>query len=82
MGQFQSDPCWYACRTRAAIFRQPISGDIKWRDAVLGKHGGESMIEYKGYVGVFEFDEELSQFHGNVVNTQDVISAYSRRSAE
>jgi len=34
------------------------------------------MIEYKGYVGVFEFDEELGQFHGNVVNTQDVISFY------
>ena len=34
------------------------------------------MIEYKGYVGVFEFDEELDQFHGFVVNTQDVISFY------
>ena len=34
------------------------------------------MIEYKGYVGVFEFDEELGQFHGFVVNTQDVISFY------
>jgi len=34
------------------------------------------MIEHKGYVGVFEFDEELGQFHGHVVNTQDVISFY------
>jgi predicted HicB family RNase H-like nuclease len=34
------------------------------------------MIEYKGYVGVFEFDEDLGQFHGYVVNTQDVISFY------
>ena len=34
------------------------------------------MIEYKGYVGIFEFDEELGQFHGYVVNTQDVISFY------
>ena len=34
------------------------------------------MIEYKGYVGVFEFDEELGQFHGYVVNTRDVISFY------
>ena len=34
------------------------------------------MIEYKGYVGVFEFDEELGQFHGYVVNTKDVISFY------
>jgi len=34
------------------------------------------VIEYKGYVGVFEFDEELGQFHGYVVNTKDVISFY------
>lgn len=34
------------------------------------------MIEYKGYVGVFEFDEELGQFHGYVVNTLDVITFY------
>jgi predicted HicB family RNase H-like nuclease len=31
------------------------------------------MIEYKGYVGVFEFDEELGQLPGYAVNTQDVI---------
>lgn len=34
------------------------------------------MIEYKGYVGVFEFDEDLGKFHGFVVNTQDVITFY------
>jgi predicted HicB family RNase H-like nuclease len=34
------------------------------------------VIEYKGYVGVFEFDEDLGQFHGYVVNTKDVISFY------
>jgi predicted HicB family RNase H-like nuclease len=34
------------------------------------------MIEYKGYVGVFEFDEDLGEFHGFVVNTQDVITFY------
>ena len=34
------------------------------------------MIEYKGYVGVFDFDEELGKFHGFVVNTQDVITFY------
>ena len=43
--------------------------------AVSGKYGGETTIEYKGYVGVFEF-EELEQFHGYVLNTQDVISFY------
>lgn len=34
------------------------------------------MIEYKGYVGVFEFDPERDTFHGTVVNTNDVISFY------
>jgi predicted HicB family RNase H-like nuclease len=34
------------------------------------------MIEYKGYVGVFELDPELDSFHGTVVNTNDVITFY------
>lgn len=34
------------------------------------------MIEYKGYMGVFEFDPERETFHGTVVNTNDVISFY------
>lgn len=34
------------------------------------------MIEYKGYVGVFEFDPEIDMFQGAVVNTRDVITFY------
>ncbi len=34
------------------------------------------MIEYKGYVGVFEFDPEIDLFQGSVVNTRDVITFY------
>ena len=34
------------------------------------------MIEYKGYVGVFEFDPEIDLFQGAVVNTRDVITFY------
>ncbi len=34
------------------------------------------MIEYKGYVGVFEFDSEINSFHGTVINTNDVITFY------
>lgn len=34
------------------------------------------MIEYKDYVGVFEFDPEIDAFHGTVINTNDVISFY------
>jgi predicted HicB family RNase H-like nuclease len=34
------------------------------------------MIEYKDYIGVFEFDPEIDSFHGTVVNTNDVITFY------
>lgn len=32
------------------------------------------MMEYKGYVGVVEFDDEAGIFHGEVVNLRDVIT--------
>lgn len=34
------------------------------------------MIEYKGYIGVVEFDPEIDLFHGTVINTNDVITFY------
>ncbi len=34
------------------------------------------MIEYKGYIGVVEFDAEIDLFHGAVININDVISFY------
>lgn len=34
------------------------------------------MIEYKGYIGVFNFDPEIDAFHGTVTNTNDVITFY------
>ena len=34
------------------------------------------MIEYKGYIGVIDFDPEIELFHGTVINTQDVITFY------
>jgi predicted HicB family RNase H-like nuclease len=34
------------------------------------------VIEYKGYVGVIEFDPEIDLFHGTVLNTNDVITFY------
>ena len=40
------------------------------------------MIEYKGYVGVFEFDPDLDAFHGPVINTNDVITFYGSSIAE
>lgn len=32
------------------------------------------MIEYKGYCGKVEFDDEAGIFHGDVINTRDVIT--------
>lgn len=32
------------------------------------------MMEYKGYVGHVEFDDEAEIFHGEVINTRDVIT--------
>jgi predicted HicB family RNase H-like nuclease len=36
------------------------------------------MIEYKGYVGVFEFDPAIDAFHGEVANTVDTITFEGR----
>jgi predicted HicB family RNase H-like nuclease len=32
------------------------------------------MIEYKGYMGAVEYDAEAKLFHGDVLNTSDVIT--------
>lgn len=40
------------------------------------------MMEYKGYIGVVEFDDEASIFHGDVVNTRDVITFQGKSVAE
>lgn len=32
------------------------------------------MMEYKGYIGVVEFDADAEIFHGDVINTRDVIT--------
>jgi predicted HicB family RNase H-like nuclease len=32
------------------------------------------MMEYKGYLGAVEFDDEANLFHGEVVNVRDVIT--------
>ncbi len=32
------------------------------------------MMEYKGYIGRLEFDDEAGLFHGEIINTRDVIT--------
>jgi predicted HicB family RNase H-like nuclease len=40
------------------------------------------VIEYKGYIGQVEFDDEASIFHGRVINTHDVITFHGKSVAE
>jgi predicted HicB family RNase H-like nuclease len=34
----------------------------------------ENMMEYKGYIGKVDLDDEAGIFHGEVINTRDVIT--------
>jgi predicted HicB family RNase H-like nuclease len=40
------------------------------------------MMEYKGYVGKVEFDDEAGLFHGEVLDTRDVITFQGKSVAE
>ena len=40
------------------------------------------MIEYRGYTGVFEYDDEYEFFSGHVVDTRDGINFEGRSVAE
>lgn len=40
------------------------------------------MIEYKGYLGKVEFDDQANIFHGEVINTRDVITFQGESVAE
>lgn len=42
--------------------------------AVPDRGGGYTMMEYKSYIGKVEFDAEAGIFHGEVINTRDVIT--------
>jgi predicted HicB family RNase H-like nuclease len=32
------------------------------------------MMKYKGYTGIVEYDDDAKLFHGDVINTRDVIT--------
>src|SRR5437588_12990683 len=40
------------------------------------------MMEHKGYVGQVEYDDEAGIFHGEVINTRDVITFQGKSVAE
>jgi len=37
----------------------------------------KAIVEYKGYIGVVDFESEIVLFHGTMDNTQNVITFYS-----
>lgn len=40
------------------------------------------MMQHKGYIGKIEFDDEAGIFHGEVINTRDVITFQGKSVAE
>ncbi|MDR2177054.1 MAG: type II toxin-antitoxin system HicB family antitoxin [Treponema sp.] len=40
------------------------------------------MMEYKGYLGTVEYDAESKLFHGDIINTRDVITFQGTTAAE
>jgi predicted HicB family RNase H-like nuclease len=40
--------------------------------ASAGRYG--SLMQYKGYIGSIEYDDEAGIFHGEVINLRDVIT--------
>ncbi len=43
-----------------------------------GRSRSDAMMEYKGYDGKVEFDDEARIFHGEVIDTRDVITFQER----
>src|SRR5262249_43550387 len=41
-----------------------------------------TMMEHKGYIGKVEFDDQAGIFHGEVINTRDVITFQGKSVAE
>lgn len=63
-----------------AVFHRPHPERITDKGAVksvrrffAGRRSG-TMIEYKGYLGRVEYDDEAGIFHGEVINLRDVIT--------
>lgn len=40
------------------------------------------MMDYKGYIGTVEYDDDAEIFHGEVINTRDVITFQGQSVAE
>ena len=62
--------------------RRPDKGARPIRASIFDGGGGNAMMEYKGYIGKVEFDDDALIFHGEVINTRDVITFQGESVAE
>ena len=71
-----------------AVFHRPHPQErnrqgIRPLDAPISNRGrSNTMMEYKGYIGKVEFDDEAGIFHGEVINTRDVVTFQGQSVAE
>src|SRR5208337_851619 len=57
-------------------------GSGSFHATVPGRGRSDAMMKYKGYVGKVEFDDEAGIFHGEVLDTRDVITFQGNSVAE
>jgi predicted HicB family RNase H-like nuclease len=55
-----------------SIVKNPIPANYGLILRVFFRHWG--MMEYKGYLGTVEYDADAKLFHGDIINTRDVIT--------
>ncbi len=44
------------------------------KDSTVSAAGCGNLIQYKGFIGRIEYDDEVGIFHGEVINLRDVIT--------
>src|SRR5262249_19044824 len=49
---------------------------------ILNSSGNKVMLNYKGYIGHVEFDDEAEIFYGEVINMRDVVTFQGSTVAE
>src|SRR5690606_19235847 len=57
-------------------------GSSQVAPSVSDRSRGRAMMEYQGYLGKVEFDDEANLFHGQVVNIRDVVTFQGESVAE
>ena len=60
-------------KTLELVFKNPVQANIMWAD-IEGLFIALGAELYKGYMGTVEYDAQAKIFHGDIINTRDVIS--------